>query len=182
MRLPPQCLRINRREFLNTRKKFTRPDLVNFTRSGLVNLVDEKGAAMLATVLAVILILLAVGLSMISSGIFEGFMSQTQRDSREAFSAAQSGIQDAMLRVARNKNFSHAGYFIPAGCTLNGAAACVRVVVEKDAASACSQTISAGQDCLIATGTIENTTRKSEVILSVNATNGTINQVSWKEL
>lgn len=142
----------------------------------------ERGAALLATTLAVLLILLAVGLSMVSSGLFEGFMSQAQSGSRDAFAAAQTGIKDASLRVARNKNFSSAGYFIPAGCTLNGASICTKTAVEKDSSSTCSQTISAGQDCLIAAGTLGSTTRKIEVILNVNTTNGKITQASWREI
>ena len=146
---------------------------------------EERGAALLATTLAVIVILLAMGLSMTSSGLFEGFMSQAQSDSREAFAAAQSGIKDAQLRIARNKSFSSVGYFIPSDpsdCTLNSSSLCTKVVVEKDAASTCSQTIGAGQDCLIAAGTLNNTTRTIEVVLNVNATNGKISQVSWKEI
>lgn len=142
----------------------------------------ERGAALLGTTLAVLLILLAMGLSMTSSGLFESFMSQTQSSSRDAFAAAQSGVKDSYLRIARNKNFSSAGYYIPTGCTLNSSSICTRMVVEKDTASSCSQTISAGQDCLIATGTLSGTTRKIEVILNVNATNGKIGQVSWKEI
>ena len=143
---------------------------------------EERGAALLATTLAVIIILLAMGLSMTSSGLFEGFMSQAQSDSREAFAAAQSGTKDAQLRIARNKNFSSAGYYIPAGCTQNGSALCTKVIVEKDTASSCSQSISAAQDCVIAAGTLNNTTRTIEVILNVTATNGKITQVSWKEI
>lgn len=145
----------------------------------------ERGAALLATTLAVIIILLAMGLSMTSSGLFEGLMSQAQSDSKEAFAAAQSGIKDAHLRIARNKSFSSAGYFIPSdpsNCTLNSSSVCAKVIVEKDTASACSQAISAGQNCLIAAGTLRNTTRTIEVILNVNATNGKISQVSWKEI
>lgn len=142
----------------------------------------EKGAALLATTLAVIIILLAMGLSMTSSGLFEGFMSQAQSASREAFAAAQSGIKDAYLRIARNKNFSSVGYYIPSGCTMNAGTLCTKVIVEKDTTSSCSQSISAGQDCLIVAGTLNNTTRTIEVVLNVNATNGKITQVSWKEI
>ncbi len=148
-------------------------------------MLHERGAALLATTLAVIIILLAMGLSMTSSGLFESFMSQAQSDSREAFATAQSGIKDAYLRIARNKNFSSAGYFIPSdpsNCTLNSSLLCTKVIVEKGAASACSQAIGAGQDCIISAGTFRNTTRTIEVILNVDATNGKISEVSWKEI
>ena len=45
--------------------------------------------ALLATVVVVLLVLVTVGLSMISSGIFEGFMSESQSVSEEAYTAAE---------------------------------------------------------------------------------------------
>src|SRR3989338_11027589 len=83
---------------------------------------SESGMALLATVVAVLLILVAVGLSMISLGIFEGFMAESQRAWDEAYAAAQSGAKDAMMRVARNKNFAFAGYNLsgdPSYCGFN---------------------------------------------------------------
>ena len=146
----------------------------------------DEGMALLATVVVVLLILVAVGLSMISLGIFEGFMAESQRASDEAYAAAQSGAKDAMMRIARNKNFATStGYFIPSdpsNCSLYGSTACAKVIVEKDSASVCSQSISAGQDCVISLGTLSNSARKVEVILNVNATNGKITIDSQNEL
>jgi len=141
----------------------------------------EQGAALLATTLAVMLILIAVGASMVSSGLFEGFLSDTQADALEAYVAAESGVSDARLRNARDKTFTSAGYFIPLGCTLNGATACTKVVVETSQ-SVCSQSIGANEACVISIGTTESRTRTIEVILSVDPDNGKIMQVSWKEL
>jgi len=136
---------------------------------------NQQGMALLATVVVVLLILVAVGLSMISLGIFEGFMAESQRASDEAYAAAQSGVKDAMMRIARNKNYSSAGYYLPENCTPNGATTCAHVIVEKDAPSA-------GKDRVTATGTLSNSTRKLEVILNVNATNGKITIDSQSEL
>lgn len=139
--------------------------------------------ALLATVVVVLLVLVAVGLSMISSGIFEGFMSESQSVSNEAYISAESGVKDALMRLARNKGYSSSGYYLPAGCTLNGASACARVIVEiYGATSACSQSISSGQDCVIATGTLGGKTRKIETILNVNAANGKITTASRREI
>ena len=141
----------------------------------------ERGAALLSLTLAVALILTAVGLSLLSSGLSETLISHTQGESREAYAGAQSGAKDAMMRIARDKNFTSAGYVIPSGCALNGAALCTRVIVE-NTQSACSQALGANQDCVIVTGTLSSRTRKIEVILNVDATSGKITQVSWKEL
>ena len=145
----------------------------------------EKGMAMLATVLILMLIMVAVGLSMISSGLFEGVMSENERQSQEAHLAATGGAKDATMRIARNKNFATStGYFIPSDpsdCSLYGSTACAKVIVEKDSASVCSQSISAGQDCVISLGTLANSARKVEVILNVNATSGKMIMQSWNE-
>jgi len=127
------------------------------------------------------LILVAVGASMISSGLFEGFLADAQAGSQEAYSGAQSGVKDAMLRLARNKNFTSSGYFVPAGCTLNSDTVCTKVVVE-NTQSSCSQTVSANQDCVISAGTLSSRTRTIEVLLNVNPANGKITQVSWGEI
>lgn len=145
----------------------------------------EKGAALLATVVVTILIIIALGLSMTSSGIFEGSITETQRQSLDAYFAAQAGVKDALVRIARNKNYSSTGYFIPSdpsNCALNSATLCTKVFVDKDAQSACSQSISSGQDCVVAIGTLDTATKKIEVILNVNPANGKITRVSWKEL
>src|SRR3989344_5317240 len=90
----------------------------------------ESGMAMLATVLILMLIMVAVGLSMISSGLFEGVMSENERQSQEAHLAATGGAKDAMMRIARNKNFATStGYFIPSDpsdCSLYDSTACNR--------------------------------------------------------
>lgn len=139
---------------------------------------------MLATVLILMLIMVAVGLSMISAGLFEGVMSENERQSQEAQLAAAGGVKDAMMRIARNKNFATStGYFIPSSpdCPLYSSTACAKVIVEKDTASSCSQSISAGQDCVISLGTLGNSARKVEAILNVNATSGKMTMQSWQE-
>ena len=142
----------------------------------------EDGMALLSAAVIILLVLLTMGLSMVSSGIFEGSISETQRSSEDAFSSAQSGVKDALMQIARNKNFSSAAYYLPSGCTLNGSSPCAKIVVEKDAASACSQTISSGQDCIIVTGTSGTRARKLQVILNVDAQSGKIGTSTTSEL
>jgi len=145
----------------------------------------EDGISALVSAIVMLLLIITVGFSIASSGLLEGFISEAQRQSQEAYFAAETGEKDAIMKIARNKNFSSAGYFIPSfpsDCALNGASPCALVVAEKDAASACSQGISSGQHCIIVTGTYDNKTRKIEIILNVNAINGKISQASWKEI
>lgn len=145
----------------------------------------ERGASILAATAIVLLLLVAIGIVIASSSLFEGYLSEVQRQSQDAYLGAETGVKDAMIKIARNKNFSSSGYFIPSdpsNCTLNGDSVCTRVIVEKDTASVCSQAIGAGQDCIIATGTLNTVSRTLEIILNVNAVNGKITQVSWEEI
>lgn len=163
-------------------KRKRRKTLFHVSRSMFHVLHEEDGMALLSAAVIILLVLLTMGLSMVSSGIFEGSISETQRSSEDALSSAQSGMKDAQMQIARNKNFSSAAYYLPSGCTLNGNSLCAKIVVEKDAASVCSQTISSGRDCIIATGTSGTRTRKLQVILNVNAQSGKIGTSTASEL
>ncbi len=145
-------------------------------------MVHEKGIALLSIAVIVLLLLITIGLSMVSSGIFEGAMAETRRMSQDAYAVAQSGVKDALIKITRNKNFTPTTYYLPSSCTaLNVTTACARIIVETTQ-SACSQTIGTDQFCIISLGTVNAQTRKLEVILSVDPNNGKITTVSTKEL
>ncbi|MBI3671726.1 hypothetical protein HY249_02945 [Candidatus Azambacteria bacterium] len=147
------------------------------------NLKADEGIAAISSILVIITLTLLIGMAAATSGITEGLLSQSQKEAQEAYLSAESGSQDALMRISRNKNYSSsAGYFLPVGCSLNSSSRCSKVVVEKDSQVVCSQAISAGQDCIISTGTFGNKSKKVEVILNVNATNGKIDVVSWREI
>lgn len=146
------------------------------------NPASQQGIAAITSILIIVILTLLISLAASTSGITEGVVSKYQYQAGQAYAAAESGAQDAMIRIARNKNYSSAGYYIPSGCSLNSSLKCTRVVVEKDAQSVCSQAISSGQDCVISTGTLEGKSKTVEVILNVNATSGKIEIVSWREI
>ncbi|MEK7452994.1 MAG: pilus assembly PilX N-terminal domain-containing protein [Patescibacteria group bacterium] len=146
------------------------------------NLKYNKGIAAISSILVIITLTLFIGLSAATSGITEGILSQSQKESQESYFIAESGVYDAIIRIARNKNYSSGGYFIPLGCVLNSSGRCSKVIVEKNAQTLCSQVISFGKSCIISIGTINNKSKTVEVILNVNAVNGKIDIVSWKEI
>lgn len=164
-----------------TNKKITR-SLEYIYRNFSQSTHKEEGMALLSATVIILLLLLTMGLSMVSSGLFEGSISETQRASEDALSSSQSGIKDALIQIARNKNFSSSEYYLPASCTLNGNSQCAKIIVEKNSATVCSQSISSGQDCIISTGTSGTRTRKLEVILNVNTQNGKIGTSTTTEL
>ena len=143
---------------------------------------NSRGIAAITSILIIVILTLLISLAASTSGITEGVVSKYQYQAGQAYAAAESGAQDAMIRIARNKNYSSAGYYIPSGCSLNTSSKCVKVIVEKDVQSVCSQTISAGQDCVISTGTLANKSKTVEVILNVNATSGKLEIVTWNEI
>lgn len=165
--------------------KNTKTKIHYFLKAISYTLKADQGISAIVSAIVMLLLIITIGFSIASSGLLEGFISEAQRQSQEAYFAAETGAKDAIMKIARNKNFSSAGYYFPSypsDCSLNSSSLCTLVIVEKDAASSCSQGISSGQHCIIATGTYDNKARTIEVILNVNPTNGKITQASWKEI
>lgn len=147
----------------------------------------ERGIAAITSILIIIILTLLISLAASTSGITEGVVSKYQYQAGQAYAGAESGAQDAMIRIARNKKYYTTDippgyYLIPSGCSLNTSSRCVKIIVEKDAQSTCSQAISSGQDCVISTGTLEGKSKTVEVILNVNATSGKLEIVKWTEI
>ena len=122
----------------------------------------------LGSILVLAMILLAVGLSMAFSGFVSGGIVYNQDKASFAFYTAEAGAKDAMMKVARNKDYNNAGYNLAVD---SGNAS---VVVAKD-------TPVPGQTQISSTGVSENNTKKVQVILNVGA-NGNITVNSWQEV
>lgn len=163
-----------------------------------------KGIAALPTVLIIAGITLLMMLAILGSGILESLIAGAQKESSEAFFKAETGIKDALQRLARNPGFSSGGYNPIVGDTA------VSVIVQKDTfSSPCTASSAAGKTCIIATGTVKGKTRKIEVVVNLNTcfggtsngnactqadattcangggvcqVSGKITQESWKEL
>jgi hypothetical protein len=141
----------------------------------------EKGAA----TLSVVLLLAGVMMELTIAGVIISMLISntvfSSRLSSEALAVARGGAQDAVLKIVRDKDFISTEYFIPTGCALNGLTPCSRIVVEKDISSTCSQSISAGQDCIISTGTSFTRNKKIEAIVGVDSFSGKVNVLSLEE-
>ena len=90
--------------------------------------------------------------------------------SAEALAAADAGVQDALIKIIRDKNFSSAGYNLTVG---NRSA---NIVVCKDS---CSGT---GKHKITSTGTAMLKRRKIEAIVNVNSTTGEVKIESVQEM
>ena len=62
-----------------------------------------KGLATLPLIIILSLIILAIGTSMMASGFIESLMSKAAIEVQESFYLSDSGIDDALLKIARDK-------------------------------------------------------------------------------
>jgi len=116
----------------------------------------RKGVAMLPMVLSLSFIILAIVISLSSLSFIEMSIGTAQKRADEAYFIANSGISDAIIQIARNKNYENAGYSLAIG---NGT---VSIVVEKDVPIA-------GKSRITTIGTVNSSKRKIQVDVNVSS-------------
>lgn len=119
---------------------------------------QQRGIAALPTIVVISVIVLLIAVALISSGLIENAISFGHYQSQQAYIAADLGVQDAIVRISRNKNFTSAGYTITAG----GGTATVSI------SGTTPKTI-------ISEGIYSNKTRKLQVVVNVGVCNGGTN-------
>ncbi len=93
----------------------------------------NKGIATLPTIIILGMMVLAVVVSVTSVTMNEVIISQGQKDSQNALFYAEAGARDALVKVARNKNYSctstdcYSIAFATNGCTNNRG--CAKITV-----------------------------------------------------
>lgn len=105
--------------------------------------------------------------------VIVSFLNSTYgfRDSSQALSIAQSGLEDAAIQLARNKDFTSAGYCVPdLGC---GAGTATVSVTQNSPA--------AGQATIVSYAVTNNRQRRIRAVVSV-ASSGKIDFLSWEIL
>lgn len=133
---------------------------------------SEKGAAALVSVLAILMILLSLGLAIAFSGYVQSDIAANQNRKARAFYAAEAGIKDATQKIARNKNYSSAGYNLQVENS--------NVYVIVNILSYPSQ-LTPGQTQIISSGKSENNAKKTAAIVDVDI-NGKVTVNNWEEL
>ena len=109
----------------------------------------------------------------LSQGAFGGKLSA------EATSAAQSGIDDAMIKIVRNKNFSSQ---TPYSVSVGLRAATVTVCKDLKTVSSLCDTANTGKDEITSVGTALTKSHKLREIISVNSLTGEIQVESVTEI
>jgi hypothetical protein len=142
---------------------------------------NNSGFATIPTILAVSALVLVVAFGIAAATFTETATSAVETQSSAAWRYAVAGAQDALMRIARNKNYACASadcYFLDMAA--NGCAsgeACAKISVSAGAGTAGDPKI------IIAKGIVENKTRKAEVRVVYDANGyGEISSAVWQEL
>lgn len=128
-----------------------------------------KAFSLLPTVLIIGIVTIEIGLALSFIIYLANSSSYGARLAQEALFAARAGINDGILRVIRDKDFSSTGYQMTVG------RASVEVKVEKN------QPVN-GQDRITATATVILRQKKLQAIISVDSTTGEVSLLSLEEI
>lgn len=127
----------------------------------------KKGIAALITVLSLggLIFTISMGSALISFWANQNIKSI--RDSNKAFYAAQSGLQDTLIKLERNKDFPSGSF------TLS---------VYNTSDVSVSVTNSSGQAIINATSTISQVNKKLQAVIDIDTTTGLITPTSTVEM
>ena len=138
--------------------------LKNMIQDSRFKIQDERGVALLPVILVLFGLVMVVGVAIAGISVSENTISSTKDASDEALAIAESGIQDALMKLARDKDFTSAGYNL----SVSGGTATIIVP------SGSSKDITSSADL---------NGKKRKIQLTVNAdANGKITQTGWTEV
>ncbi|MBI5466119.1 MAG: hypothetical protein HY974_02410 [Candidatus Kerfeldbacteria bacterium] len=126
--------------------------------------------AALPALLALSGIVLTASLGMAVSSQVSQYLSSGSTRSTQALYVAQAGLNDALWRLARNKNYENL-----TGYNLAVSSGTANIVVDRDEPVA-------NQTTVTVTATSDNRTRKIQAVINVTAVVGALSQASWTEI
>jgi hypothetical protein len=140
----------------------------------------NKGIATLPTIMAIAVLMVAIvgGIAMMSFS--ESFLSQGAVRSAKALRYAEAGARDALMRVARNKNYTcdapadgcYQIPFVDNGCSAS-LSGCAKITIDSQSAP----------KTIVSRGYMSGHVRKMQVAVTFDAGgNGAIESVAWQEL
>lgn len=141
----------------------------------------RRGIATLPTVMILGVLSLSVAVGITAVALTESFISQGSAQSSRALFYAESGARDALIRIARNKNYTCATAdcynidFSTNGCSTGND--CAKISVSGGAGT------SGDPKIIIAKGIMKASTRIMEVRVIFDAGgNGEISSATWSEI
>jgi len=140
-----------------------------------------RGVATLPTVLVLGVMALAIAVGVTAVSLTESFISQGGAQSSRALFYAESGARDALVKIARNKNYTCSTAdcymidFSANGCSLQND--CAKVSVSAGVGSAGDPKV------ITSRGIMKSSTRRIQVsVIFDAAANGEIASATWTEL
>jgi len=139
-----------------------------------MKILKNKGMATLPTVIVIGIMVLAVVVSITSISLNELFISQGQANSATALFYAEAGARDALIKIARNKNYTCSD---PSSCYLEFATNGYSNGTDY------SQVLVSGDSStkvIASKGVMKLISRNIQVVVSLD-TNGKISNTTWTE-
>ena len=140
---------------------------------------NQNGVATIPTVLAMVVLIVAISAGLAAMSISDILASHGFFQSGKAFFYAEAGARDALMRIARNKNYNCAApssgcyqiEFLTGGCSNNDG--CAKITVSA----------AASPKVIVSEGRVKGNIRKVQVNVTFDASaNGKIESASWQEL
>ncbi|MEK7149898.1 MAG: hypothetical protein AAB757_02930 [Patescibacteria group bacterium] len=142
---------------------------------------SQKGVATLPTIIALAILILAIGVGITALSFSEIFITAGQNNALKALDYAEAGAKDALMRIARNKNYACASAdcysidFLSNGCADNSG--CARISVSAGVGSQAAPKI------IVSKGQVNGNIRQTEVNVFYDVSlSGEIATTTWKEI
>lgn len=142
----------------------------------------KQGLASLPVIFAFIILIIAVSVGMTAISLSETFVSAGERNAGKALLYAEAGARDALVRIARNKNYTCSSVdcytveFETNGCTSNSG--CAKISVNTGDGS------SGNPKIITSKGLSKSSVRTMTVTVTYDTPNldGQFNSVVWSEV
>ncbi|TAN58383.1 hypothetical protein EPN15_01250 [Patescibacteria group bacterium] len=140
-------------------------DFYNKIQDARCRIHDNRGVALLPMILVLFGLVMVVGVAIAGISVSENTISSTKDASDEALAIAESGIQDALMKLSRNMDFVSAGY------NLSVSDGTATIIVP----------FGGFPKNITSSGTLNSKTRKIQLTVNADA-NGKITQSGWTEI
>ncbi len=137
----------------------------------MLNKIYQKGIALLPAVLMIGTIVVELGVALAFVIYLSNLSSYGTRLSQEALYAARAGVNDAILRTIRDKDFP-IGYSV---YTISLGRASVEITIDKNIPTTAQNTITA-------VATVLTRQKSMEAIISINSISGEVSIISFDEI
>jgi len=139
----------------------------------------QSGVATLPTIMVITVLILTIGIAITSMGLTDSIISAGQKQSAEALVFAEAGAKDALVKIARDKNFSAVSPYqinlVENGCATGEG--CAMITVSAGTGSPADPKITESE------GRVKQNIRKIRVkVYYDSALNGEIQNAEWSEI